>query len=152
MFHYPILPETPCFAHPDGPLRESEKPSVFHLLKGSINLPIPGDVNAVIADGMFIIQTSVKEKTTTFAAFARSALLKIDLIYVLTCMNYLLLKILNVNHEMRILKNILHLDPTNAFQKTKLLTITFFKHQLLRFLYKEYEDPVYKAILGKKVF
>ena len=77
MFHYPILPETPCFAHPDGPLRESEKPSVFHLLKGSINLPIPGDVNAVIADGMFIIQTSVKEKTTTFAAFARSALLKI---------------------------------------------------------------------------
>ena len=56
---------------------EKVKNHQFHLLKGSINLPIPGDVNAVIADGMFIIQTSVKEKTTTFAAFARSALLKI---------------------------------------------------------------------------
>ena len=46
-------------------------------MKGSINSSIPGDVNVVIADGMFIIQTSVKDQTPTFAAFARSVLLRI---------------------------------------------------------------------------
>ena len=34
----------------------------------------------------------------------------------------------------------------------ELLKISSFKRQFLRFLYKEYEDPVYGAILGKKVF
>ena len=50
---------------------------MLHLMKGSINSSIPGDVNVVIADGMFIIQTSVKDQTPTFAAFARSVLLRI---------------------------------------------------------------------------
>ena len=77
VFHYSILPEPPCFAHPDKSLRESKKASVLHLMKGSINSSIPGDVNVVIADGMFIIQTSVKDQTPTFAAFARSVLLRI---------------------------------------------------------------------------
>ena len=36
-------------------------------MKGSINSSIPGDVHTVIADGMFIIQTSLKGKTPTFA-------------------------------------------------------------------------------------
>ena len=34
----------------------------------------------------------------------------------------------------------------------ELLKISSFKHQLLHFLYKEYEDPVYCTIMGKKVF
>ena len=46
-------------------------------MKGIINSSVPGDVNVVIADGMFIIQTPVKDKTPTFAAFARSVLLKV---------------------------------------------------------------------------
>ena len=29
-FHYPILPEPPCFAYPDVSLKESKKASVLH--------------------------------------------------------------------------------------------------------------------------
>ena len=46
-------------------------------MKGSISSSIPGDVNMAIADGMFIIQTFVKDKTPTFAAFAGSVLLRV---------------------------------------------------------------------------
>ena len=62
-FLYPILPEPPCFAYSDGSLKETKKASVLHLMKGNINSSIPGGVNVAIADGMFIIQTSVKDKT-----------------------------------------------------------------------------------------
>ena len=76
-FHYSILPKPPCFAHPDRSLRGSKKAPVLHLMKGSINSSIPGDVNVAIVHGMFIIQTSIKDKTPTFAAFARSVLLRV---------------------------------------------------------------------------
>ena len=51
---------------------------------------------------------------------------------------------------MRILKNILHLDIPSVFNE--MLQISCFKRQLLRFLYKEYEDPVYWAVSRWKVF
>ena len=54
-----------------------KKVSVLRLIRESVNSSIPGDVNVVIADGMFIIQTSVKDKTPTFAAFAKSVLLRV---------------------------------------------------------------------------
>ena len=44
VFHYPILPEPPYFAHPDGSLREGKKVSMLYLMKGSINSYIPGDI------------------------------------------------------------------------------------------------------------
>ena len=64
-------------------------------MKGSINSLIPGHFKMVSADGMFITQTSVKDKTPTFAAFARSILLRVLKLtkYVLACMNHLLLNI-----------------------------------------------------------
>ena len=46
-------------------------------MKGSINSSIPGDVNVVIADALFIFQNSVKYKTPTFAAFAGFVLLRV---------------------------------------------------------------------------
>ena len=51
-------------------------------------------------------------------------------------------------------KNILDLDLVNTSQVTLMNfeNITTFKCELLRFLYKEYEDSAYGAILGKKVF
>ena len=54
-----------------------KKVSVFRLIRESVNSSIPGDVNVVIADGMFIIKTSIKDKTPTFAAFAKSVLLRV---------------------------------------------------------------------------
>ena len=44
---------------------ESKKSLVLHLRKGSINSSISGDVNVVIVDDTFIIQTSLKCKTST---------------------------------------------------------------------------------------
>ena len=82
-------------------------------MKDSVNSSIPGNVNVVITYGMFIVLTSVKDKTPTLAA--RNT----ELTYAVTCMNRLLLKMLNANQEdMRTLKNILYLDPVNAFQVT----------------------------------
>ena len=126
VFHCPILPEPPCFGHPDGSLRESKKEPVLHLIIGSINSSsIPGDTNAVIADAIFIIQTSVKDKTPTFAAFASSVLLrvlKLSKHRVDLCFDvYELSAIKDIKREsrgMRILKNIFHLDPVNTSQVT----------------------------------
>ena len=39
-------------------------------MKGSINSSILGHVNVLMADGMFITQASIKDKTPTFAVFA----------------------------------------------------------------------------------
>lgn len=65
------------FAHPDRSLWERKKASVLHLMEGSISSSIPGEVNVAIADGMFVIQNFVKDKTPTFTAFARSVLFRV---------------------------------------------------------------------------
>ena len=70
-------------------------------------------------------------------------------------MNRLLLKVLNTNQEeMRMLKNHFTFGPPQLIQSDfkELLKISSLKRQLLHFLCKDYEDPVYGAILGKKVF
>ena len=36
IFAYPLVPEPPCFCHPDGSLRESPKSKVFQYLKGLV--------------------------------------------------------------------------------------------------------------------
>ena len=69
------MPE-PCFVHSDESLRESKKP-VIHFLKEKIDYSSPSNVNTVIADGMFVVRSSLKEKSSTFASFARHILWKI---------------------------------------------------------------------------
>ena len=71
-FQCPLLPE-PCFVHSDESLRE--KP-VIHFLKEKIDYSSPSNVNTVIADGMFVVRSSLKEKSSTFASFARHILWK----------------------------------------------------------------------------
>ena len=111
VFYNPILPKPPCFAHPDGPLRIRKKASVLHLMKRGINSHIPGDVNVVIADGVSVIQTSVKDKTQTSAVVDTN------------------------QEEMRILKKHFTLGPCQriASDFNELLK-TSFKCQLLHFL------------------
>ena len=36
VFQFPLLPEPPCIAHPDGSLRDSPKSKVYHMLRNSI--------------------------------------------------------------------------------------------------------------------
>ena len=121
VFLYPILPEPRCFVHPNGSLGERKKASLLHLMKGSINSSISGHFKLVIPDGMFITQTSVKDKTPTFTAFARSVFKGFETykicfgLYESPSIKY----ILNANqNKMRILKRILNLDPVNASQAT----------------------------------
>ena len=77
VFQYLILPEPPCFVHPDSSLRESKKAAVFHLMKEKIESTAPSTVDMVIADGMFIIQSCVKDRISTFSEFARTILIRI---------------------------------------------------------------------------
>ena len=73
---YPILPEPACFAHPDGTMRQSEKATVFHKLKNTVNSQPPKRVDAVIVDGMFLLRSCLFNISfVTFGAFA-SILLK----------------------------------------------------------------------------
>ena len=161
LFHYPILPEPPYFTHPDGSLREGKKVSVLYLMKRSINSYILGDVNVVIADRMFIIQTSVKDKTPSFAAFARSVLLRVLKLTkhrVELCFDvYESSSIKDINRESRGDGNTekhFTFGPRQRIPSdfNELLKISSFKRLSLRFLYKEYEDPVYGPVLGKKLF
>ena len=145
-FHYPILPKPPCFAYPDGSLKESKKASVLHLRKGNINSSIPCGVNVVIADGTFIIQTSVKDKALTLAAFSRSALLRVlkltkgrlDLCFDM----YESSSIKNIKRESKGDQNTEKHFTFGSRQRipsdfNELLKISSFKCQSLRFLYKE---------------
>ena len=77
VFQYPLLPEPPCFVHSDESLCESKKSSVIHFLKDLIDHSSLSNVNTVIADGMFVVRSSLKEKSSTFAAFVRHILIKL---------------------------------------------------------------------------
>ena len=77
VFQCLLLPEPPCFVYPDGSLRKSKKSSVIHFLKEKIDYSLPSNVNTIIADVMFVVRSSLKEKSSTFASFARSILIKL---------------------------------------------------------------------------
>ena len=57
IFAYPLVPEPPCFCHPDGSLCDSPKPNVFHYWKGLVQSDSPPNVETVIADGMPLIRS-----------------------------------------------------------------------------------------------
>ena len=57
IFAYPLVPEHPCFCHPDGSLCDSPKPNVFHYWKGLVQSYSPPNVETVIADGMPLIRS-----------------------------------------------------------------------------------------------
>ena len=60
VFQYPVLPELPCFVHPDELLRESKKSLLIHCLKEKIDFSSLSNVNIVIAYGMFVVRSSLK--------------------------------------------------------------------------------------------
>ena len=65
IFAYPLVPEYPCFCHPDGSLRDSPKSKVFQYLKGLVQSDSPPDVETVIADVMFLIRSIRRCRTYT---------------------------------------------------------------------------------------
>ena len=77
VYQYPLLPELPCFVHPDELLRESKKSSRIHCLKEKIDFSSLSNANTVIAYGMFAVRSTLKVKSSTFASFARHLLIKL---------------------------------------------------------------------------
>ena len=58
VFQYPLVPDPPCFTHPDGALQDNPKSNIYKVLKGVVNTEAPQNSNTVIADGMFLIQST----------------------------------------------------------------------------------------------
>ena len=58
VFQYLLVPDPPCFTHPDGALQDNPKSNIYKVLKGMVNTEAPQNSNKVIADGMFLIQST----------------------------------------------------------------------------------------------
>ena len=65
IFQYLLLPQPPCFVHPDGLMRENKKLSVIHFLNEKIDYKSLSNVNTIIAGRMFVVRSSLKEKSST---------------------------------------------------------------------------------------
>ena len=65
IFQYLLLPQPPCFVHPHGSMRENKKLSVIHFLNEKIDYKSLSNVNTIIAGRMFVVRSSLKEKSST---------------------------------------------------------------------------------------
>ena len=152
----------PYFVHSDESLCESKQSSFIHFLKKKkIDYSSPSNVNTVIADGMFVVRLSLKEKISTFASFARHILIKL-----LKLTNYRLdlcfdiyespstKNIQRKSRGNRDFENISNFGPRQSLPTDfgALLNTSDLKTEFLRFLFKEYKDPIYGSIFGEKVF
>ena len=77
LFEYPLVPEPPCFCHPDGSMYQSEKATVLDFLVKNHDTATPNPVRTVIVDGMFLIKSTINQCCPTFSAFARTMLMKV---------------------------------------------------------------------------
>ena len=160
VFCYPLLPEPPCFAHPDGSLRESPKSKVFEHLTKDRNCELPASKTTFVGDGMFVLRSEISN-CSTYGALARKMLFTVmngcddrgDL-----CFDV---------YESPSIKDIERKDRGDAdscrmfsigsktkIEKdaTELLKYSSFKNELLRFLSEEFKDPIYAPFIGTKVF
>ena len=64
VFSCPLLPDPPCFANPDGSLRQSPKSKVIHFLKNGLRTTPPEQVRVFIADGMFLVHIYIANCST----------------------------------------------------------------------------------------
>ena len=65
VFEYQILPEPPCFTHPDGSIRQNNKANVSQLLKNELTLfPKPSDIITAVINGMFLVNTDFNSSPT----------------------------------------------------------------------------------------
>ena len=155
---FPILPEPPCFAHPDRSLRDCPKSEVFHFLKSGLQTTPPESTGVFIADGMFLVHTLI-QTCPTYGALARKMLSNVmketteraDLCF--DC--FFSPSIKDVERKERGDVDSARLFSIGSKVKIEkdicsLLRISSFKMELLRFLSEEYEDHKYAPIIGEK--
>ena len=156
ILEYPLLPEPPCFCHPDGAMYQSFKSAVFNHLTEDITTNPPTGVHTIIVAGMFMVKNTTNQHCQTFAVFARTMLMK-----ALKLTNYRADMCFNV-YESPSFKDIKRKDrgneetervftfgPQQKFPADveSLLQISEFKKEFLKYFLKEYEDPGYVHIL-----
>ena len=153
LLQYPILPEAPCFAHPDGSIHQGNKAVVFHDLKGLVPSNSPRIVNTAIVDGMFLLKT-MSATSTTFAGLARKIL--ISVMKLTTHRADLCFDVYGNNQSIKDLKRkergdekieiIFNFGPMQKTPKDmkNFLLLSEFKRELLNFFFKEYERQEYE--------
>ena len=161
VFEFPLLPEPPCFCHPDGAMCQSDKSTVFDYITQNFTSTSPNSTQTVAADGMFIVKNTINQLCPTFASFARTMLMKVlkltkhraDLCFDV-CESPSIKDTKRKDHgneetQRNFTFGLRQKFPTDI---ENLLQISEFKKEFLKFLMKEYEDPVYAHIIGDKIF
>ena len=133
---------------------------MFDLLKKKIVTTPPAEVDVLIADGMFLVHQYIAS-CSTYGALARkllttlmkAATVRVDLVF--DVFNSPSLK--DVERKERGDTESLRLFSIEAKTKigkdvSSLLKLSSFKQELLRFLSKEFDDPVYAPVIGNKLF
>lgn len=160
IFSFPLTPEPSCFANPDGSIRQSDKAKVFHHLKKKVDSNVPDKIDNVIIDGMFFLKLCLKENLTNFAALARAVLIKAmkltDYRADLCFDTYETPSIKDAKRKSRGDEDSERSFCFGRLQKvpgdlTSMFKVAEFKKQLLRFLFREFEDQIYAPIIGNKL-
>ena len=60
VYQCPIVSEPHCFTYPNGALRDNLKSNVCKILKQIVNTEAPQNSNTVNADGMFLVQSTLR--------------------------------------------------------------------------------------------
>ena len=75
MFQYPIVPEPHSFAYPNGVMRDNPKPNTCKILKGMVNTEARQNSNTVNANGMFLIQSTLR--CLNYSIFVKKVVLSV---------------------------------------------------------------------------
>ena len=159
VFQYPLLPESVCFAHPDGSIRNSPKSKVFPFLKTKVTSTPPTTVKTVV-DGMFLLRACIGT-CATYQVLARRLLqdaLKLTSYRIDICFDvYESPSIKDVERKVRGDENtirIFSIGPKHKIEGNikELLQLSNYKNEPLRFLYNEYQDPAYAPLIDDKIF
>ena len=160
IFEYPILPQPPCFTHPDGNARSTNKAAIHHYIVKDQNFQSPNNVETVVIDAMFLLKSSLSKLPGTLSAVAKLILQKalsltkhrVDLYFdAYTSPRIKDVKWRtrgNIKSELTFLFGPGMKTPKDIFD---LLKLNDFKKELLRFLITEYHNDEYAAFLGNKV-
>ena len=75
-FEYTILPEPPCFTHPDGTARSTDKAAIPHYMVKDQNFQTPNNVETAALDVMSLIKSSLSRLSGTLSTIAKLILQK----------------------------------------------------------------------------
>ena len=153
-FEYTILPEPPCFTHPDGTVRSTDKAAIPHYMVKDQNFQTPNNVETAALDVMSLIKSSLSRLSGTLSTIAKLILQKAlsltkhraDLYFGV----YTSPSIKDGKQRTRgnIKSELTFLFDLGIFNFLKL---NDFKKELLRFFVTEYHNDEYATILGNKV-